>query len=792
MQHGLTSSEAAKRLAERGEFEQHASSRSYGSIVRENVLTLFNLMLASCAAALIATGQIADLLFVGVIVVNASIGIWQEIRTKHTLERLALLVAPRARTVRDGNELELAVDDVVAGDAIAIGPGDQVVADGTLVEARSLSLDESILTGESDSVSRRAGESVQSGSFCLAGSGVYLAERVGADAYAAELTGAAKATRSTLSPLQQDINRLLRLLIMVMVPIAAALIYSLHLHKTPVREAVATAVAGIVTLVPEGLVLLASVAFAVGAARIARRGALVQRLNAIESLAGVDVVCIDKTGTLTDGTLVFEEVVAQPGHGEAELRALLGRYAASLGGRNATVDAVHEALGGPAAPVTVEVPFSSRWKWSGLTYADGSSLVLGAPEALGGLPAELQQAASERATKRLRVLLFARALAPLREPGEGDPVRPPIEPLGLIALSERMRTDAEETIGFLKRVGVAVKVISGDGPQTVAAVARAVGLEGGVITGPELPTDRASLRLAVDQNVVFARVQPEQKREIVEALQAQRKRVAMIGDGVNDVPAMKTCEVAVALGSGSQIAKGVADLVLVTPNFSAVPAAIEEGRRILINVRRCAKLFVAKSVFAAVLVLTVGIGGGTYPFLPRQLSLTASLTVGIPAFFLALAPPAPGRGSERFLRDIARFAVPGGVVLGLAVLLGYGLVHASLGRSLAQSQTTSVTILTLVGLYLVLVLESGGMRASRQRGTLVPLLVALLVCGYVAVLLFEPVRSYFALAAPSLLPFVVSVVCTIFAIGALGALGLSLTRPGGEEPQLVRFWQRAR
>ena len=791
MPHGLTTAEAAKRLAERGELEQHAGSRSYGSIVRENVLTLFNLMLAACAAALIATGQIADLLFAGVIVVNASIGIWQEVRAKHTLERLALLVAPRARTLRDGNEIELAIDQVVAGDAIVLGPGDQVVADGTLLEARSLSLDESILTGESDSVSRRQGEPVQSGSFCLAGSGTYLAERVGADAYAAELTGAAKATRSKLSPLQQDINRLLRILIIAMVPIAAALIYALRAHETPVREAVATAVAGIVTLVPEGLVLLTSVAFAVGAARIARRGALVQRLNAIESLAGVDVVCIDKTGTLTDGTLLFEEVLGRPGQSEAELRALLGRYAASLGGRNATVDALHEALGGPVASVAVEVPFSSRWTWSGLTYADGTTLVLGAPEALGGMPPELQQAAADRAAQRLRVLLFARAAEPLREPGDGDPVRPAIEPLGLISLSERMRPDAAETIGFLRKAGVAVKVISGDGPQTVAAVARAVGLDGGVITGPELPTERAALRLAVDQNVIFARVQPEQKREIVDALQAQRKRVAMVGDGVNDVPALKTCDVAVALGSGSQIAKGVADLVLVTPSFSAVPAAIEEGRRILINVRRCAKLFVVKSVFAAVLVLTVGIGGGTYPFLPRQLSLTASLTVGIPAFFLALAPPAPAR-SERFLRDIARFALPGGVVLGLAVLLGYGLVHASLDRSLAQSQTTSVTILTLVGLYLVLVLESGGMRASRQRGTLVPLLVALLVCGYVAVLLFEPARSYFALAAPSLLPVSVSLVCTVFAIGALGALGLSLTRPGGEEPQLVRFWQRAR
>ena len=791
MSYGLTSVEAAERLAARGELPQHAGSRSYGSIVRENVLTLFNLILAACAAALIATGQIADLLFVVVIVINAGIGIGQELRAKTTLDRLALLVAPQARAIRDGAEVELPVEHVVVGDAIAISPGDQVIADGSLLEARALSLDESILTGESDSVSRRAGEGVQSGSFCLAGSGIYRAERVGADAYAAELTGTARSTRSTLSPLQRDINRLLRILIAVMVPIAAGLIYSLRVHDTPIRDAVATTVAGIVTLVPEGLVLLASVAFAVGSARIARRGALVQRLNAIESLAGVDVVCIDKTGTLTDGTLVFEEVVPVDGGSASALRGLLGRYAASLGSRNATADALHEALGGSAGAVVGEVPFSSRWKWSGLSFADGTTLVLGAPELLGGVPPGLTGAASERTARRLRMLLLARSEQPVEEPVDGDPVLPRLEPLGLVALSERLRPDARETIRFLEREGVSVKVISGDSGETVAAVARAVGLEGGVITGPELPSERAALRNAVEQNVVFARVQPEQKREIVDALQAQRKRVAMIGDGVNDVPALKTCDVAVALGTGSQIAKGVADLVLVTPSFVAIPAAVAEGRRILTNVRRCAKLFVAKSVFAAVLVLTVGIGGGTYPFLPRQLSLTAAITVGIPAFFLALAPPAPG-GNGRFLRDIARFAVPGGVVLGLAVLLGYGLVHGSLDRSLAESQTTSVTILTLVGLYLVLVLESGGMRASRQRGTLVPLLVALLVISYIGVLAFEPARAYFALAAPSALPVLVALTCTIFAIGALGALGLSLTRPGGEEPQLVRFWQRAR
>ena len=430
--------------------------------------------------------------------------------------------------------------------------------------------------------------------------------------------------------------------------------------------------------------LLASVAFAVGAARMARRGALVQRLSAVESLAGVDVVCVDKTGTLTDGTLALDEIVPLGGHSEAEVRAELGAFATSLAGSNPTADAIAEALGGVVRRVQVEVPFSSRWKWSGLTLHDGETQVLGAPDVLlaAGRRARARSRAlvDERAREQRRVLLFARARATLSEPGDGEPVVPALEPIGLVALTERMRDQTAETIAFLRDAGIAVKVISGDGPVTVEAVARAAGLEttGRVITGSELPREPRELGLAAERCVVFARIQPDQKRALVEALGKSGRRVAMVGDGVNDVPALKASQVAIALGSGSQIAKGVADLVLVGLNFAAIPAAVEEGRKILRNVRRVAKLFVAKSVFAAVLILTVGIAGGAYPFLPRQLSLAAAFTVGLPTFFLALAPPPPERRGRGFLREILAFAVPAGMVLGFAVLLGHGLVHGAL------------------------------------------------------------------------------------------------------------------
>ena len=794
---GLTHAEAARRLAARGPSGEQRSSRSTRAIVRENTLTLFNMILLGFGAALIAVGDFADLLFVGIVAINASVGILQELRAKRQLDRLALLVAPRARVIRDGETVAVPLEGVVQGDAVRLEPGEQVVADGPLLDARSLQLDESVLTGEADPVSRARGDEVRSGSFCVAGGGIYQADAVGDDAYASTLTETARKTRRDLSPLQRDINRLLRVLIAVMIPIAALLIAALRYHDTPVREAVSTATAGLVTLVPEGLVLLASVAFAVGAARMARRGALVQRLSAVESLAGVDVVCVDKTGTLTDGTLALDEIVPLAGHSQAEVRAALGAFATSLAGRNPTADAIASSLGGVELRVSVEVPFSSRWKWSGLTLATGETQVLGAPDVLLGQipdPGSIAIEVDRRAREQRRVLLFARSRSALPEVADGVPSLPALEPIGLVSLTERMRDQTSETIAFLRSAGVAVKVISGDGPVTVEAVARAAGLDttGRVITGDDLPKDGRELGLAAERCVVFARIQPEQKRALVEALVTRGRRVAMVGDGVNDVPALKASQVAIALGSGSQIAKGVADLVLVGLDFSSIPAAIGEGRKILRNVRRVAKLFVAKSVFAAVLILTIGIGGGAYPFLPRQLSLAAAFTVGLPTFFLALAPPPPERRPRGFIREVLAFAIPAGIVTGAAVLLGHGLVHTALNRSPSESQTTSTTILILVGLYLVLVLESTGMRTSVRRARAIPALCLLLVIAYGAMISLGPARDYFSLAPPSTLPVLVSLICTVFAIGALGAIGLSLTRPGGEQVELVIPFRRRR
>ena len=399
--------------------QQATGSLTYRAIIRRNLLTLFNLVLAACAVALIATGQLADLLFAGVLVVNSGIGIVQEVRAKRALDRLALLAAPRARVLRDGAEREVHVDDVVAGDAIVLRPGDQVVADGRLLEARGLQVDESILTGESDPDARRAGDSVQSGSFCVAGSGIYEAERVGADAYANELTGVAREDRRELSPLQLSINRLLRILVALMIPISALLLYALHVHDVPTREAVSTAVAGIVSLVPEGLVLLASLVFAVAAARVGRRGALVQRLPAVEALAGLDVVCLDKTGTLTDGTLAVEEILPLVRGGRA--RRATRCWACS---RRAWAPQPDCGRAARAARAARRRPSRSRCRSprAGSGAASPSTtateLVLGAPEVIvrAGADAALAHEVGVRQDRRLRVLLFARTSRPASSP----------------------------------------------------------------------------------------------------------------------------------------------------------------------------------------------------------------------------------------------------------------------------------------------------------------------------------------------------------------------------------------
>jgi cation-transporting P-type ATPase E len=590
---------------------------------------------------------------------------------------------------------------------------------------------------------------VRSGSFAVEGVGAYTVTAVGDDSYAARLTGEARSFRHPRSPLERALNRLLLVLVGVMVPLGVVLGYALWHRHAALHTAVPTSVAAVVTLVPEGLILLASLTYAVAALRMARRGALAQQLNAIESLASVDVVCLDKTGTLTEPALRVVDLVGPPTLVEA-----LARYAASSAVTNATIEAIAEAYPAEPAPVEEQVPFSSRRRFSAQRIG-GIGYVLGAPEhfELAGLePAVDRAAAAGR-----RVLAFGTSHDLEQEHPRAE---------GLVLLAERLRPEARSTVEWFRAQGVELKVLSGDRPETVASIARDAGIDGTPVDASALPADAAELREVALGHAVFGRISPQDKRRVVEALGDTGRYVAMVGDGVNDVPALKASRLAIAQGSGTQMARAVADVVLVRGEFAAVPAMVGEGRKILRNVQRVAKLFVTKSAFAAFLVLSIGLTPTAYPLLPRHLTLAASLTIGIPGFFLALAPSSGRYSSRGFVREIAQFSLPAGTAAGLGVLSSYLFALNVIDVKLIEARTVAVTVLVLVGLYLILALEVTG----RIRGAAVSTLCLALLTAYIVVLLVPFARDFFRLAAPSLAILGPALAGAALAIGGLAAL----------------------
>lgn len=772
---GLTSREAARILEEHPYRGGPRGSRSFADIVWSNTFTLFNLILIVLLVPLAIFGLWGDMLFGGVLLANMAIGIIQETRAKRALDALALLVAPHGRVLRDGTPADLPIPQIVPGDVVLLEPGDQVVADGELVRATVLSLDESVLTGESDAVAKAEGDQVLSGAFCVAGSGAYRVSAVGADSFAERLAAEAKGTRTVLSPLQVDINRILRVIIAVMVPLAILMIVStVWLDFGGAVASVQRVVAALVPLVPEGLVLLASLTFAVAAVRLARIGTLAQQLNAIESLASVDTVCVDKTGTLTENRLAVAGVVAAPGHDDDAVRRAAGLLAASSAARNSTAEAILAAMPAEALAPVAEVPFASSRKWSGVTLPGAGTVVLGAPEILErvgvGIPPALQQAITDAQAQRRRVLLVATGDARLDEEQEGMGHLPPVTAVGAVLLEEALRPDAADTVRFLEGEGVQVKVISGDGVGTVQAVAIACGVTGAdrAVQGPDLPDDPDALRELVRDTAVFGRITPEQKRALVQAMTANGRYVAMIGDGVNDVLALKDARLAVAMGNGSQMAKGVADLVLLTNAFATLPRAIEAGRQIIRNTHRVAKLFITKSVYSAIILLAFALLPVAFPFLPRQLSITSSLTIGIPAFFMALAKSEGPVRRDGFMRSLWAFAVPAGVVISIAITVAYLVARDALGADVPAARTAAVLTATLLGLAVVVELERG---VERRR---VRPWVWLMVAGFVVLLTIGLqigfLRDFFQVQVPTAAQWGLIAVVVLAGIAALLAV----------------------
>jgi cation-transporting ATPase E len=714
------------------------------------------------------------------LVSNALIGIVQEIRAKRTLDRLAVLSAPGAHVVRDGAVVEVAVGAIVLDDLVELRTGDQVPADGRLSSSDGLEIDESMLTGESEPVPKQDGEEVLSGSIVVAGTGRFQATRVGADAYARRL--AAEARRFTLvsSELMAGINTILRYVTWAILPTAALLALSQFRAHEDWREAVSGVVAGVVAMVPEGLVLLTSIAFAVAAVTLARRQVLVQELPAVEGLARVDVVCLDKTGTLTEGSIRFDRVEVLDD--SLPVADALGALAADEHG-NATMHAIGEAFAPPAGwERGGGVAFSSARKWSAAWFGSQGTWVIGAPEMVWGRAPEsdpVRAQANALAELGQRVLLLAHTDAPL----EGEELGAALRPAALVLFQEQVRPDASDTLRYFAEQGVALKVISGDNPRTVGAVAARVGLPGAddPVDARELPEDRDALADVLERASVFGRVTPHQKRAIVGALQSRGHVVAMTGDGVNDALALKDADIGIAMGNGAPATRAVAQIVLLDSRFATMPGVVAEGRRVIANIERVANLFVTKTVYAMWLAVAVGVVRWEYPFLPRHLTIVSSLTIGIPAFFLALEPNAR-RYIPGFVGRVLRVAVPAGSVAAIATFLAYALARTVGDATLDEARTTATLVLLVVGLTILALLARP---ITPFRGALVG---AMILC-FVGVLAIPPVREFYALEYP---PATALVWGAVVAVGAVVLLEIGWTIAQARRPEDERIRRVAR
>ena len=703
---GLTAEQVAERVA-RGQRNDlpPRSGRSTAEIVRSNVFTRINAILAILLVLVLSTGSWINGAFGLLIIANSAIGIIQELRAKQTLDSLAVVGEARPRVRRDGEAREYGREEIVLDDLIEIGPGDQIVVDGALVEADYLEVDESLLTGEADPEPKQVDDEVMSGSFVVSGTGCYRATKVGSASYAAQLT--AEATRFTLvkSELTKGINRILKVITWVLVPVGLATIWVQLSHVgDDWRRAVLAMAGALVPMVPEGLVLLTAMAFALGVIRLGRRKCLVQELPAIEGLARVDVVCADKTGTLTENGMTFGELrpVEGTGHDDAwhdEVWAALQQLAASDPRPNASMRAIGEAVGAPANAwvVLAKAPFTSAKKWSGSTFVgpDGAAVnwVIGAPDVLAPAGSAAASEAQRIAEQGLRVLLVGTAQHPVDDPDAPGAVTPK----ALIVLNQLIRPDAAETLAYFTDQGVELKVISGDNAASVGAVTRSLGVVSGTaVDARTLPEDPERFADVVNDTDVFGRVTPHQKREMVAALQSRGHTVAMTGDGVNDVLALKDADLGVAMGSGASATRAVAKIVLLDDRFATLPHVVAEGRRVIGNIERVANLFLTKTIYSALLALLVVLWQVPFPFLPIHITITGWFTIGIPAFLLSLAPNNE-RARTGFVQRVLRLGIPAGAIVASATFVTYLLVLPPEGAGeVAMRQATTATLTCLI------------------------------------------------------------------------------------------------
>ena len=775
---GLTSAEVADRVRDGRTNDMPArSGRSTGEIVRANVLTRINAILGILLVIVLTTGKLINAAFGLLIIANSAIGIIQELRAKRTLDNLAVIGEARPTVRRDGVSRPVTRTDIVADDVIELGPGDQLIVDGDVLEAASLEVDESLLTGEADPVVKGPGDQVLSGSFVVAGSGAYRATKVGREAYAARIVEEAAKFTLVGSELRDGINRILLVVSWLLVPVGLLTIWTqLFGLGQPWREGLTGMVAALVPMVPEGLVLMTSIAFAVGVIRLGQRQCLVQELPAIEGLARVDVVCADKTGTLTESGMRLSEVRGFDGSGmpsgpaPAEVTEILAQLTATEPNPNASLAAIAEAIAAPSViwTETHHAPFTSARKWSGSTFDGQGTWVLGAPDVLAPEGSAAREAAEEIGASGLRVLLLAEGSLPVTDPAAPGTVTP----AALVILEQRVRPDARSTLEFFAEQHVQVKVISGDNARSVGAVTTLLGVVGGsdpidARTLSQVDPDDADTQAgqppalgfvgghhdqvthlseafvdAVARHTVFGRVTPDQKRAMVLALKSRGHTVAMTGDGVNDVLALKKADIGVAMGAGSPATRAVAQIVLLDNKFATLPYVVAEGRRVIGNIERVANLFLTKTVYSVLIALLVGIWQLPFPLQPIHVTITGWFTIGVPAFLLSLAPNHE-RARPGFARRVLQLALPSGVVVAICTFTTYLLCRPPVGSGEAlrtQASTASLACLIIVATWVLSVV------ARPYEWWKVALLV-LSVAAYVAIFLVPFTQSLFLLDA---------------------------------------------
>lgn len=790
---GLDAHEVAERVAGgRTNAFVEPSSRSLWSIARSNIFTLFNGIVVACFAVLFALGRWQDALFGFSAVANAVIGSGQEYRAKRALDRLALLNAPRARVVRDGEIVTLATDAVVLDDVLVLRAGDQVTADAVVVAGDDLQLDESMLTGESDAVAKSIGDEVLSGSVVVAGEGYARASRVGADSFANRFAAEAKRFSLVTSELRSGIDRVLKWVSIAIGPVALVVLNSQIIAaggwetafaSGTWRDAAVAAIAAIVAMIPLGLVLMTSITFAVAAVKLSRQQVLVQELAAVEVLARVDIVCLDKTGTLTEGDIVFDEAHPVPDAVPGWERVLA--WYAVQDDANATARGLSVRFtASDGLEPTGRVAFSSARKWSSVSFGGddvGGTWVLGGPEMVfagrdDAMAAEAVARGAELARTGRRTLVLAHAAAGADGSLDADAVlgaRP--QPAVLLTFRESVRPDAHDTLRYFADQGVEVRVISGDNPQTVAAIAREVGVDAPHgFDARELPDDDDAFARVLAEHRVFGRVTPEQKKRIVLSLQASGHTVAMTGDGVNDALAIKEADIGIAMESGAQATKAVARIILLDGRFAHMPGVVGEGRQVIGNIERVSMLFLSKTTWATGLALVFGVLLLPFPFLPRQLSIVDGLTIGLPAFFLALLPNTT-RYLPGFLRRSLSFAVPSGIVITATIAL-YSVASSALGTGIDEVRTGAVIILTIIGFWILVVL-------SRPITAAKAVVIGAMMIAFVLILAVPIARDFLQLVDVGLATALLVIAGCLVGIGGVEAVRFVHRR-------LLRRWAR--